>query len=268
LSIEKPGNGGAVDGVSDSSALPEITPDDIPFPGRTGRGLRVAVIDSGVHAAHPHIAGVAGGVTIGPDQVEENSYVDILGHGTAVMAAIKEKAPAADYFAVRVFHSALRTSVDVLLRAMEWCVEHRMDVINLSLGTANPKHAEPFASFVALAAERGVVLVSAVDADGIPALPGSLPGVIGVGLDWEWQRESYSCTRTPEGVRFAASGYPRSLPSVPRERNLSGISFAVANMTGFVLRACEGLEHRSFPALCSALGAEAERIAVHLQRPR
>ena len=38
---------------------------------------------------------------------------------------------------------------------------------------------------------------------------------------------------------YVASGYPRSLPGVPRERNLHGISFAVANMTGFVARACE-----------------------------
>jgi len=231
------------------------------FHGRTGRGLRVAVIDSGVHAAHPHIAGIVGGVTIGPDQMEEDSYVDVLGHGTAVMAAIKEKAPAAEYFAVRVFQSSLRTSVEVLVRAIEWCVRHRMDVINLSLGTANPNHAGRFASVVSLARERGAVLVSAQDVNGIPALPGSLPGVLGVGLDWDWPRESYSCRRTAEGVALAASGYPRSLPSVPREQNLHGISFAVANMTGFVARACEGLQDRSYAALCETLAAEAERIA-------
>jgi subtilisin family serine protease len=247
--------------MADASDGPEF----VAFHGRTGRGLRVAVIDSGVHAAHPHIAGVAGGVTIGPDQMEEDSYVDILGHGTAVMAAIKEKAPAAEYFAVRVFQSSLRTSVEVLVRAIEWCVDHRMDVINLSLGTANPNHADRFASVVSLARERGAVLVSARDVNGIPALPGCLPGVLGVGLDWDWPRESYSCRRTSEGVVLAASGYPRSLPSVPRERNLHGISFAVANMTGFVVRACEGLEDRSYPVLCETLAAEAERIAVHLQ---
>jgi len=251
--------------VTDPGEKHEESPECVAFHGRTGRGLRVAVIDSGVHAAHPHIAGVAGGVTIGPDQLEENSYVDILGHGTAVMAAIKEKAPAADYFAVRVFQSALRTNVDVLLRAIEWCIDRRIDVINLSLGTVNPNHAERFASLVARAGEHGVILVSAHDVDGIPALPGSLPEVIGVGLDWDWPRESYSSKRSPDGATFAASGYPRSLPSVPRERNLHGISFAVANMTGFVVRACEGLENRSYQSVCSALASEAERIADHLE---
>ena len=56
----------------------------LPFAGCEGRGVRVAVIDSGVHARHPHISGVSGGVSIGPEGViEQDSYVDRLGHGTA-----------------------------------------------------------------------------------------------------------------------------------------------------------------------------------------
>ena len=38
---------------------------------------------------------------------------------------------------------------------------------------------------------------------------------------------------------FRASPYPRPVPGVPPERNLKGISFAVANMTGFVARVLE-----------------------------
>ena len=41
---------------------------------------------------------------------DDPSFVDVIGHGTAVMAAIQEKAPDAEYFAVRVFHSSLRTT--------------------------------------------------------------------------------------------------------------------------------------------------------------
>ena len=232
------------------------------FPGRTGRGVRVAVIDSGVNASHPHIHRVSGGVTIG-EQVVENSYVDLLGHGTAVMAAIQEKAPDAEYFAVRVFHSALRTKVAFLLQAIEWCIDHNIGVINLSLGTSNPAHAEPFTPLISRAAEHGMILVSARDANGIPALPGSLPGVIGVGLEWEWPRESYSCTQILSALDLRASGYPRSAPGIPRERNLNGISFAVANMTGFVVRACEGLENCSYQTACFELAQEANRLTAH-----
>lgn len=224
------------------------------FAGRTGKGVRVAVIDSGVHASHPHIGGVTGGVTIG-QQLDETDYTDVIGHGTAVMAAIKEKAPDAEYFAVRVFYSSLRTTVDLLLRAIEWSMDNRMDVVNLSLGTTNPAHRERFSPVIARAVEKGLVLVSARDADGLPALPGSLPAVIGVDLDWECPRDTYYCKRTVEGLAVTASGYPRSLPGVPRAKNLHGISFAVANATGFIVRACEGLENRSYESVCAALAA-------------
>lgn len=223
--------------------------------GVTGRGLRVAVIDSGVYASHPHIGGVTGGVTI-REHGEDSAYADTLGHGTAVMAAIKEKAPEAEYFAVKVFHSELRASIDVIVRAIEWCLDHRIEIVNLSMGTSNVAHAERFRALVARAAQRGAILVSARDVDGIPALPGSLPGVIGVSLDWDCPRDSYSC----DGPLLRASGYPRSIPGVPQARNLHGISFAVANMTGFVVRACEGMEERGYEKVRSTLVAEADRI--------
>jgi subtilisin family serine protease len=229
--------------------------------GLTGRGLRVAVIDSGVHASHPHIGAVGGGVTIG-EQGEDSTYIDTLGHGTAVMAAIQQKAPEAEYFAVKVFHSELRASIDVIVRAIEWCFDHRMDVVNLSLGTSNATHAERFRQLVARAAQHGAILVSARDVNGIPALPGALPGVIGVSLDWDCPRDSYSCKQTPEGLQLCASGYPRSIPGVPQERNLHGISFAVANMTGFVARACEGMEDRSYESVRSALGEPLIRLPL------
>jgi hypothetical protein len=217
----------------------------------TGRGVRVAVIDSGVHASHPHIRGVSGGVTIG-ERLVEDSFCDLLGHGTAVMAAIQEKAPDAEYFAVRVFQSELRTSVDSLVKAIEWCIAQRIHVINLSLGTANPAHAMRFAPLIS----RAGILVSALQLNAGPSFPGSLPGVIGVGVDWDLPRDSYA---RRNGIEFYASGYPRSIPGVPKERNLHGISFAVANMTGFVARVCERLTNRSYETVCSELSAKAAR---------
>ena len=213
----------------------------------TTRSVRVAVIDSGVHASHPHIGRVAGGITIGEGS-KEDSYTDLLGHGTAVMAAIQEKVPQAEYFVVRVFESELRTSVDILLRAVQWCIDHQIDVINLSLGTGNPAHAARFEPLIA----RAGIIVSAREVNGSPAFPGSLPSVIGVGVDWNLPRGSYACRN---GSEFYASGYPRPIPGIPPEHNLHGISFAVANMTGFVARACGGLADRSFPAIRAALTA-------------
>jgi subtilisin family serine protease len=217
------------------------------FPACTGRGIRIAVIDSGVNTAHPHIGRVAGGVNIA---TMAEDFTDVLGHGTAVMAAIMEKAPDAEYFAVKVFQTSLRASAEQIATAIEWCIDQDMHVINLSLGTANESHAARFAPLIQRGAQHGVILVAAAD-----ALPGSLPGVIEAHLDWECPRESYKCIETG----FYTSGYPRSIPGVPRERNLNGMSFAVANLTGFVACACEGKE-RSYDRICGALTAQTSEL--------
>jgi subtilisin family serine protease len=188
--------------------------------------LRVAVIDSGVNPGHPHIVSVAGGVSIAADgTIDRGSYLDRLGHGTAVMAAIQEKAPGAEYYAVKIFHDALRTSSKSLVAAMEWAVDMGVDVINLSLGTKNPAHAALFGPVAERAGAKGCVVVSAYD-----CYPGCLPGVIGVNLDPDCDRNTYYV----RDATYFAAGYPRSAPGIPRERNLQGISFAVANISGFI----------------------------------
>jgi subtilisin family serine protease len=173
----------------------------------------------------------------------ENDFLDRLGHGTAVMAAIQEKAPRAEYFAVRVFDRELRTNIDALIAGIKWSIENRMDVVNLSLGTSNPGHASKFAAPVSR-----VIVVSAAG-----MFPGDLPGVIRVGLDASCPRNQFRVN----GDTFYASGFPRSIEGVPVERNLNGISFAVANMTGFVARVCEGLAERSFESVCARLHQQA-----------
>jgi subtilisin family serine protease len=224
------------------------------------RRVKVAVVDSGVHVAHPHISAVAGGVSIGPDgAIEQDSYVDRIGHGTAVMAAIQEKAPQAEYFAVKVFHSALRASAYALLRGIEWSIEQRIDIVNLSLGTLNGDYVERFRLVIEQSLAAGVLLVSAREMNGQPCFPGCLPGVLGVSLDESCDRDRYRVHETAEGVVFLASGYPRPAPGIPRERNLQGISFAVANMSGFAARALAALEERSTEALRQVLIREAEQ---------
>lgn len=203
----------------------------------TGQGVRVGVIDSGIHAGHPHVGEVAGGVTILDDGATTAETSDRVGHGTAVAAAIREKAPDAALFAVRVFDRSLSTTVQRIVHAVRWAADAGLDIINLSLGTSRQEHRHALLDSVRYAAARGSVIVAAAGSDGTVWLPGSLDGVIGVGLDWTCPRGGY--TVAPDGASLAASGYPRPIPGVPVEANLKGISFAVANMTGLVARACE-----------------------------
>jgi subtilisin family serine protease len=221
-----------------------------PFPSRAGRGVRVAVIDSGVHAAHPHIRSVGGGVSVLPDgTVEEGAFSDRLGHGTAVMAAIQERAPEAEYFAVKVFDAALRSTAIALARAIEWAIERRVDIVNLSLGTTNAAHKAQFERLAEQARSAGVVIFAARESEGRACFPGSIEGVFGVDVDQQCERTSYRARERESGLALAASPYPRPAPGIPKERNLQGVSFAVANVSGFAARALEGIEDRSPAAL-------------------
>ena len=222
-----------------------FTLDAPPFAGLTGAGVRVAVIDSGVHPANPHIGGVpVWGVRVSGDGETDGDFVDRIGHGTAVAAAILEKAPGIELVAVRVFERTLATSGEVLAQAITWAATKGARLINLSLGTSNPARAARLAEAVGDATAAGAFVVSARESDGVQWLPGSLPGVVGVTLDASCARDEVVATVDDSGstaitVGLAASGYPRPIPGVPVERNLSGISFAVANATGFLARLLE-----------------------------
>ena len=199
------------------------------------RRVRIAVIDSGVHADHPHVGGVSGGIGIDGDGRVDADFVDRLGHGTAVTAVIREKAPHADIFCIKVFDRELAATGRALVAAIEKAIEHRAQIINLSLGTANRDHEAALSSVAAAAAAAGAIVIAAGEQDGVRWLPGALPPVWPVLLDWSIARdECRVAMRAGAAPVFSASGYPRPIPGVPPERNLKGLSFAVANVTGLV----------------------------------
>jgi subtilisin family serine protease len=216
------------------------TLEDPPFAGRTGRGVRIAVVDSGIAEGHPHVGIVAGTIVVGGGEPPDAH--DRIGHGTAVAAAIREKAPDAELLSVKVFHERLATNVAALASGIEEGAANGARLVNLSLGTANPAHAVALAAAVARAATFGALVVSAREANGVTWLPGSLAGVVGVIAEWEGDRNAIEVRIDGEEITVVASAYPRPIPGVPVERNLSGVSFAVANATGFVARVMEGRE--------------------------
>jgi len=216
----------------------------------------VAVVDSGVHARHPHIEGcIAGGVGIDDQGREHPGYVDRLGHGTAIAAAIHEKAPAAEIYAVKVFDRTLSTTMTGLVAGIDWAIRSGARIVNLSLGTSKPEHEPLLTGVVARAAAHGVVIVAARDDGGVRWLPGSLPGVLPVQLDDGCPRGDYRALTIDGTTVFRASGFPRPIDGLPAERNLSGISFAVANMSGFAARALASAPGASLDELVALLSA-------------
>lgn len=203
--------------------------------GRSGHGVRVAVIDSGVHASHPHVDGISSETAFDDAGRPAADTVDRLGHGTAVAAAIREKAPDAELLSVKVFDRSLAATAAALAAAIHDAAAAGARIINMSLGTTNEAHGDRLLEAVRSARATGSWIVAAAPTASHRWLPGAFEDVIAVELDWE-------CPRHECRVRFAddnrvvcrASGYPRPIPGVPPERNVKGQSFAVANATGLL----------------------------------
>lgn len=203
----------------------------------TGRPVRVAVIDSGVSLAHPHIETIAAGVTIRPDGSTAPHYFDRLGHGTAVTAAIQERAPHAEILAVKVFDWALSASIETLVSAIAWACRHEVDLINLSLGTMSADQGNRLRHATSDAARAGSLVVAAGGQDDIDYLPGRFDGVVPVELDWGCPRLEVVVDDTGPGpARCRASGHPRPTRDTGPGHELRGLSLAVANVTGMLAR--------------------------------
>jgi Subtilase family len=201
----------------------------------SSQATRIGIVDSGVHLHHPHVGGIAGGVTV-TDNEYAKGFEDVLGHGTAISALMHSIAPAAQLLAVRVFDRGLATSMERVVRAIDWCLTHDVHIVNLSLGTTNALHRPLLASAIERVQSAGAVLVSAFAIDGQLMLPGSMPGVVGVMADADCENAQYRFT--PQGGHrvFSASPYPLPIPGVPREYNLQGVSFAVARISAQLAR--------------------------------
>jgi hypothetical protein len=197
---------------------------------------RIAVLDTGVCRTHPHVGKIVDGITITVDG-ERAGYEDTLGHGTAVAAVIHHLTPEADLVAVKIFDRELATSLPVVIRAIDWCLEHDIQIINLSLGTLNPQHRRAFEEVVARAQAVGAVIVSALEMNGAAALPGSLAGVIGVMETDPSDGVEYRAYHRYGKLVYTAPPFPRDIPGVPREYNLKGVSFAVARISARVASA-------------------------------
>lgn len=205
-------------------------------PSGAGRRVSVAIVDSGANVPHPHLPTVAGGVALDFAGNESADFVDRLGHGTAAAAAIHEKAPEAELWAIKVFDRELATTVSTLVRAVDWATARGVRLVNLSLGTPNDFREPELAPAIARAVEAGTIVVSAHRHEDRLWYPGCMAGVIGVVLDPAQPRETVAVIEMDGRRVVRASPYPRPIPGVPPERNLNGISFAVANATGVLAR--------------------------------
>jgi subtilisin family serine protease len=204
---------------------------------RTGEGIRIALIDSGINAGHSHVGPVAGGVAFaaGPEGevLQTSDYRDSLGHGTALAGILKFKAPEATLFAVKIFTDRLVTSIEILEAALRWAIEQKMHVVNLSLGTANLEHRARMARIAAMAKRAGTLIAASSPPERADMLPAALEGVFGVAAsdDCSWSEYRYILEDT---IHFRAHPSPRPLPGLDQSRNYRGHSFASAHLSALL----------------------------------
>ncbi len=209
-----------------------------PFADQTGRGVKVAVVDSGIVPDHPKVGPVAGGVglAMGPDGTIRYSddHVDGAGHGTACAGIIRRKAPEAELYSVRIFDESLQADSRLLIAAIEWALAQGMDLINLSLGTTEVTYRDALERMCRQAADQGVLLIAAEHEEGRESYPAHLPPVIGVGAGKVRGLYAYHYRRG-ETIECIARGDSQRLCWLePPEIMTAGTSFAAPHLTGLV----------------------------------
>lgn len=158
------------------SSFPSFITKDWAWGGSFGENIRVALIDSGIDITHPCIQGKS---IIFQDSLQ-NTHGDDAGHGTACAHILLESAPQIDIVSIKVLDKSLRGDCFFLISALEWCIEHQIDVINLSLGCIENTHKMELFEVLEKAYFLQIPVVVALSNDNKKSYPASFSSVISV----------------------------------------------------------------------------------------
>jgi subtilisin family serine protease len=206
----------------------------------TGRGITIAIIDSGIDTSHPDLKDRV--VESVEARVEKNKVIfvpsqagDSAGHGTACAGIIAKIAPDARMASVKVLGAGGLGDGQVFLAGLEYAIKRRFKVINLSLGTTKPQFFAPLHDMLDRAYQAGCIVVAAANNLPQPSFPSvfssSLISVIKSELDHPLKfgfHYGEVIELTAPGVNVRTSwpngGY----------RNLTGNSFACPHIAAVI----------------------------------
>ena len=186
-----------------------------------GEGVTVAVLDTGVYAAHPSLGGrVVGGYDYVDDDVnpddpangvddDRDGRVDeAAGHGTFVTGVVTLVAPKSRIWVARVLNSDGQGSAPIVAEAIHDATTAGVGVINMSFGMGSKINSPALAAAIKEAKDAGVVLVAAAgnDASRSPFFPAADSGVISVGAARTGTRQLSSFSNFGKWVDVVAPG--------------------------------------------------------------
>ncbi|MFJ4045616.1 S8 family serine peptidase [Microbacterium sp. NPDC089987] len=170
----------------------------------TGAGVVVAIVDSGIDAGNPHLAGVVtGGIDLVGDGERGDGLSDTTGHGTAIAGQIAAQpvagsgvvglAPDARLLSVRVFRSDSQQDVEKgfgpssqrTADGIHWAADNGADIISVSMSQVSDSvelrsAVEHAAAVGALVVASGGNRVSDPEAEDGPRFPAAYEQALGV----------------------------------------------------------------------------------------
>ncbi len=232
----------AIQQISLDSPIDSITREQA-YIGSTGKGIKVAVIDSGIDATHPAIHGLVNGyVAI---KAKDDGFIydtephgDSYGHATACAGIIRAVAPECELYSVKVLGTALIGSGPIFLAGLRWAIDNGMDVCNLSLGTTKKDFFVALHELTDLAYFRRITLVAAANNLPIPSFPSMYASVISVASHQEKEHDPYRFYYNPAPpVEFGAPGIDVWVAWQNQQWiTATGNSFAAPHIAGIVVK--------------------------------
>jgi subtilisin len=214
------------------------------FSEGNGRGVRIAVLDSGIEVDHPRLQGlrladdwhiVSGEVKL---EVKSGDGTDVFGHGTAVADIIRQIAPEAEIGSFRVLGERLNSRTAIIREGVRQAIDRGYHILNCSFGCGVKEHVLQYKDWVDEAYLKGIHIVAAcnnIDFT-IPEWPGFFPTVITVNMAKGGAGDRFYY-RPGNLVEFAACGANVSAAWRNREtRELTGSSFATPRVAAFLAK--------------------------------
>ena len=178
--------------------------------GSTGKGVRVCVLDSGIEHGHPLVGTVDRSIAIVREEGgivvrESDDEGDLCGHGTACAGIIRSLAPECELVSVRVLGEGYTGSAKVMLRGLEWAIEQRFDVVNMSLSTTKRDYVDRLHELADAAYFARTLLIASAHNMPVESFPWRFASVVSVGSHEDADRLTFYSNPLPP-VEFFARG--------------------------------------------------------------